>query len=304
MVDDGSPDHCPQMCDEYAKRDSRIKVIHKTNAGLGYARNSGLEIATGEYVAFVDSDDYVDTRMYESLYASAQQENADTVFCGFYIEVKNRKWVESNEVPENKVWKDDAVRNFMLDMIASAPYVKQERKYWMSVWHSIYKTSVIKDNNISFLSERDIVSEDIPFQVSFLKKSDKIVYLKKHFYYYCLNDSSLTKTFKVEKYQCTKKLRECLISMLVNETAIQRINRMFIGYCRSYVESLIKSKIDKKKRILRVIFEDDVWNEIIKTYKPQFLPLNSKIYYYLILRKKLQLLFAYGMIICWIKKFK
>ena len=73
MVDDGSPDRCPQMCDEYAKKDSRIKVIHKSNAGLGYARNSGLEIATGEYVAFVDSDDYVYTQIYESLYVSAKK---------------------------------------------------------------------------------------------------------------------------------------------------------------------------------------------------------------------------------------
>ena len=68
LVDDGSPDRCSQMCDEYAKIDSRIKVIHKKNAGLGYARNSGIEIASGEYIAFVDSDDYVDVKTYESYY--------------------------------------------------------------------------------------------------------------------------------------------------------------------------------------------------------------------------------------------
>lgn len=59
MVDDGSPDNCPQMCDEYAKKDNRVKVVHKKNAGLGFARNSGLDVAKGEYIAFVDSDDYV-----------------------------------------------------------------------------------------------------------------------------------------------------------------------------------------------------------------------------------------------------
>ena len=83
MVDDESPDNCPTICDNYAKQDSRIKVIHKKNGGLGFARNSGLEIATGKYIAFLDSDDFVDISMYETLYNTATQYNLDTVFCGF-----------------------------------------------------------------------------------------------------------------------------------------------------------------------------------------------------------------------------
>ena len=67
LVDDGSPDKCPQMCDEYAKKDYRVKVIHKQNAGLGMACNSGIEVATGDYIAFCDSDDYVDVKMQETM---------------------------------------------------------------------------------------------------------------------------------------------------------------------------------------------------------------------------------------------
>lgn len=67
LVDDGSPDHCPQICDEWAKKDSRITVVHKKNGGLSSARNAGLKVATGEYIGFVDSDDYVDATMYEDL---------------------------------------------------------------------------------------------------------------------------------------------------------------------------------------------------------------------------------------------
>lgn len=77
LVDDESPDNCPEMCDKYAKKDSRIKVIHKKNGGLGFARNSGLDIAAGEYFAFVDSDDYVDLDFYEKLYTAAKNGDYD-----------------------------------------------------------------------------------------------------------------------------------------------------------------------------------------------------------------------------------
>ena len=80
LVDDESPDNCPAMCDEYAKQDSRIKVIHKKNEGLGYARNSGLEIATGEYIAFVDSDDYVELDAYQKLYSIAVDKKTDVLY--------------------------------------------------------------------------------------------------------------------------------------------------------------------------------------------------------------------------------
>lgn len=82
LVDDGSPDHCPQMCDEWAVRDSRIKVIHKVNGGLSDARNAGIEIATGEYIAFVDSDDFITPDMLEKLHAALVKADADIAACG------------------------------------------------------------------------------------------------------------------------------------------------------------------------------------------------------------------------------
>lgn len=81
LVDDGSPDKCPQMCDDFAKEDSRIKVIHRKNGGLSAARNSGLEIATGEYIGFVDSDDYIHSKMYETLLAHLEESNAELAVC-------------------------------------------------------------------------------------------------------------------------------------------------------------------------------------------------------------------------------
>ena len=92
LIDDESPDSCPQMCDEYKRIDQRIKVVHKLNEGLGFARNSGLEIARGKYIIFVDSDDYVTENMCELLYQSAKKYDADVVYGGiFYADGKNIK---------------------------------------------------------------------------------------------------------------------------------------------------------------------------------------------------------------------
>lgn len=82
LVDDGSPDNCPTMCDDWAKKDERIRVIHKSNGGLSDARNVGLEIASGDYIAFVDSDDYIKPDMIEKLYAAIRREDADIAACG------------------------------------------------------------------------------------------------------------------------------------------------------------------------------------------------------------------------------
>ena len=81
LVDDGSPDECPKMCDDFAKEDNRIKVIHRKNGGLSAARNSGLEIATGKYIGFVDSDDYIHSKMYEILVGRLEEKSADLAVC-------------------------------------------------------------------------------------------------------------------------------------------------------------------------------------------------------------------------------
>ena len=83
LVDDGSPDHCPEMCDTYATEDKRIKVIHKANAGLGMARNTGLDAATGDYIFFFDSDDYVAPTIAEKCIASALENESDAVIFGY-----------------------------------------------------------------------------------------------------------------------------------------------------------------------------------------------------------------------------
>lgn len=293
MVDDGSPDNCHQMCDEYAKKDNRVKVVHKKNAGLGFARNSGLEVAKGEYIAFVDSDDYVGLNMYKTLYDRAEADKCDAVFCGFRTEVKQNKWVYSDEVDADKLWRGKDVQLFMLDMIASGAGVKAERLYQMSVWHSIYKRSIIEDNHLRFVSEREVASEDIPFQVDYLSKANTVAYIQETFYSYCLNGTSLTATLKPEKYARYKQLRACLLTKSSDAEYVSRVNRLFIGYTRSHLYDIINSAWKNKVAMMKDIQTDKVWKEINQSYSPVNLPFISKSIYKFLLLPSASLLFVW-----------
>ena len=108
LVDDGSPDNCPAICDNWAKKDGRIKVIHKENGGLSSARNAGLDVVTGEYFGFIDSDDWIEKDFFEFLITNALKENADISRCGLYLDYEDDDSCHDQEVQyENPVVVDN-----------------------------------------------------------------------------------------------------------------------------------------------------------------------------------------------------
>lgn len=270
MVDDGSPDKCPQMCDEYAEQDSRIKIIHKQNAGLGLARNSGLDIATGEYVAFVDSDDYVDNFMYEKLYNEASIKNYDAVYCGFAVEKKSGGFYSENQKNRVLTQKSEIIE-FCRNMIACDVQIKNERTESMAVWHAIYRKSLIDCNNIRFKSEREILSEDIVFDLSLLPLCNKIRTLDDVLYIHCYNTTSLSKTFKEEKIDRNLSLYHCL-SDISQKYGLHdfklNIMRFFLGYNRSFLKHIFMSdlSVSHKKRLCKKIYGMKTLSEILRQY--------------------------------------
>lgn len=186
LVDDESPDRVPEMCDDWAKKDRRIKVIHKKNGGLGLACNSGIEVATGEYLAFCDSDDWVDAKMYETMYEASERYSADVIYTGL-----KRVNIDGLEIGRLSHFNDLRVFNgrtevdqLLRDMISPAPSVKEERLIQVSAKVVLYRHRIIEENSIRFVSEREYPSEDLIFNIDYLAHSNIACVLPSYFYNY------------------------------------------------------------------------------------------------------------------------
>ena len=183
LVDDGSPDNCPAICDEWAKKDKRIKVIHKRNEGVSVARNTGLKAATGEYIGFVDSDDFIFPEMYEKLYKSIKKTGADLAQCRFQRIFSNGEIIPS------------IIKKFKLEEIFTEK--KDFFKYLFGGGISFYvvnKLFSIKILNNVFFPKGIGCNEDMVFTYRSLKNAQKIVLINDIFYNYDVSrEDSATK---------------------------------------------------------------------------------------------------------------
>lgn len=277
LVDDGSPDNCPGVCDQWAERDKRIRVIHKCNEGLGFARNSGLKVAHGEYIAFVDSDDYIDLCMYEELITKAVSSHADIVYCGHHYENQNGTFSDIVDFEQETVFEKEQMLVLSLKYIA----VWGQRALMMSVWHSIYKREVI---STLFFSEREVVSEDLHFQLSAILNSSRVLYLPQTYYYYCFNGNSLSHTFLFDKFYRFKVLAKHLFELY------QPYQKEYVAYyyffyrvldmIRQIISNKNISKMHKKDYYNRIA-KDDIWKECTQYIDITKLPKHLKLLYHI-----------------------
>ncbi len=197
LVNDGSPDNCEKIVDEYAKQDSRIEVIHKENGGLSDARNFGVRKITGDFTLFVDSDDWLDKKMVETMVSTINKFNADIVQTAFYYAYKDhllyddRFYKEDSEpviYGNNELMKElvinDKVKNF--------------------AWGKLYKTSLIKD--IPF--KKEVLYEDVFWAHNVMKNVNKYVIIHKPLCYYLQRDDSIVATYSIRNLDILKGLKE------------------------------------------------------------------------------------------------
>lgn len=203
LVDDGSPDNCGKICDEYANKDNRIRVIHKENGGLSSARNAGLDAATGEYITYLDSDDYIAVDMLEKMLDIAIKTNADMVKCGFnefnINSVKRTVNFSKQEILENDVNGCSLLHLYFQNVL------------YIVAWNAIYK----RDLAVKVRFPEGLINEDNYSAGLYLYYAKKIVCMNEALYYYRDVSNGLSKVGKTKKpldvIICQAKLHEDIL---------------------------------------------------------------------------------------------
>lgn len=246
LVDDGSTDNCPRICDEWAEKDSRIKVIHKQNGGVSSARNAGLDNAAGEYIAFVDSDDYIKNDMYEKLYNALMKYNADVSICNMFS--YNRSLIL---YPEMFSKKPDILSLYLSDVLCSP-----------GIPGKLYKKSIIQ--SVRFDTSKKI-SEDYLFNYHVFKKAENAVAIKDELYCYFNREDSAVNNLDedmINRWEVTKHILE---NEPLNESEYQILLNKYAHELLCILRELIKSK--NKELINRNFYK--ITDEI-KFYSNQF----------------------------------
>lgn len=296
LVDDFSTDSSPRICDKAAEEDNRIKVIHKVNEGAGKARNAALEIATGEYIGFVDSDDYVELEMFATLYDTAIKYNSDLVMSGVQF-VDGNMFSEKGECIKKTYFdKDthfetsDELKKLRMGIVGSEPYDSDDSKYGMSIWKNLFRHEIIKKNNIFFESEREILSEDALFMIDYISCINKATGINAAFYNYCRNGESISKSYKKDRFEKSLVFVDAVKQRFEKDIKSDEydvyINRFWQAMCRVLCSQEIMHAADNNvkyadlKKRLKTVCTNDLTVKALQSYPIGYLPLKQRIFAY------------------------
>lgn len=258
LIDDGSPDNCPVICDEYAKKDSRITLIHKQNGGVSSARNEALKIAMGEYIWFIDSDDYIEENSLEILSKYIENTTAD-------LYVFEHGFFEKYHITD-------------LNNLFNDHYFKYH--FGFGPCNKIYRNSIIKDNQLFFDTEESI-GEDLLFNVNYYTKIKSCLFIDEKLYHYVIRETSAMNSKDTERYKKQMrlffKIHKTLKSSVSEEVlAILFIMHIISGLNQSFDKfSIITYRKIIKKYLSQIQFDKKIFkaalNKFFKNENASFL---------------------------------
>lgn len=268
LIDDGSPDMCPAICDEWARTDSRIKVIHKQNQGLGMARNTGIHHATGEYICFFDSDDYIAIDTIELSVQRAQQYDSEIVIFGNYRIGANGEVLKTNKPRSlQTVFRGEEIRLKLLpDLIDNRHTQTCVSNMCMSAWMCLFSMELIRRTNWFFVSEREIISEDSFSLLELFSFVRSVAILEEALYYHCENAASLTQVYREDRQEKNMHFYHAaleLICTLGYSAAVKSsVSCLFINLTISAMKQIVTAEYRLKEKIR--LLKDIVTNETVQ----------------------------------------
>lgn len=257
LVDDGSPDKCGSICDDYARKDNRIRVVHKENGGLSDARNAGLEIATGEWISFIDSDDWIEPDMYETLLENAEVYEAQISVGGVNDEIQEKNGV--------RIIKTTFHGEEVTETLSSVDAMRRHLLGSWAAWDKIYRKELF--DRIRFPVGE--INEDEAIMLLLLNQCNKIVYTNKVYYHYVRRSGSITATSFT--YHKLAWLKHCEDNIMWVEKFVPEVrNEALLRLLKSYLWAMREMALADKR------FENEILyvKNGIKTHYKSFKRLN------------------------------
>lgn len=205
LVEDGSKDRSPEICDEYAKKDLRVRAVHKENEGVSMARNLGISMARGEYVQFVDSDDYIAPDMCKTMLETIKKDLSDFVLCGFHHLYLGRDIIKLPKL-QKTVYETESF---------AAPFLELYQQGFLNMpWNKLYKKELIQQEFPKGLS----LGEDLLFNLAYMKQVKKVSLVSEPFYFYIQekNQNTLSSKKREDKLEIAKKICEAAKNFYYN----------------------------------------------------------------------------------------
>lgn len=286
LVDDKARDSSGALCDKIAKEDARVTTIHKEiNEGLGYARNTGLEATTGDFIVFVDSDDYIDLTLCEKCVNKLNGTGADACYYGQKKDICGRIKEYSFSGLKEEYVGESIVNDFLTNTLAQDVDQTGAPTIGMAAWKMMYRAEVIKNNNLKFVSERDWLNEDLFFRVELVKHIKKIAIVPENLYYYCYNDASLTTSYRPDRFDASKRMYKKLVedTKEFNSSEIEnRCRRAFMNnlmVCLRQEVRFEKKNTGSYKDRIKSICSDDCVQTVLLEYPVDAMAFQSKLFF-------------------------
>ena len=276
LVNDGSTDSSLDICKRYFNNDSRIKIVNKKHGGVSSSRNAGLDAVTGDYIGFVDSDDYIDENMYMELYNALIENNCDIATCYFYRVYGDEFYTDDNFEFDKIIFnREDAMKSILLD--------KELRVY---LWTKLYSKKVF--DNVRFPINREY--EDVDVSISTLENIDKVVFINKMLYFYVRREFSIDSNYNDKNVKDSLEMtfkRYKHVKDTYNNLSLYNVVSMITRIVYTFDEMKDKDKIKEYLYIIKEVNDDvnlldknDIFNKLHTYFIEMFNYINDKLELY------------------------